>query len=928
MAGPAQPTLRAFFAQAGAAGTAPSPQPGEKSFVRSAARPADTGRRPPKRARTAAPPSNAPVYTPLESQILELKRAHPGMVLLIEVGYKFKFYGDDAHLASQVLNIACFREKNMDAAMIPVPRMPVHVKRLLALGHKVGICRQTETRALKAATENAHQPFARALTNVYTASTWIDDVAAPDASDEQVIVALVEAGESSAAHPRLGLVAIDMASSNATYDAFDDDALLTALETRLAHLAPKEIVLATTLCERARRFVRQWAGPHRRVEEVGACEAPMPGLAEHLHGEALAWASELPVDVQRALLLLLTHLCGFQLASALTCPANFATFTERSSMLLSGPTLAHLDVLQNATDGTLSGSLLWLLDECATAMGRRLLRQWVRRPLLDTAQIAARAHAVDLMRERRQPVLHRAVALLTHLPDVARGLVRITHGLVDASELATILLAFHRVTHEFSELPPTGSALLDDALLDLGAARDAVSHFIAALDLPRARKNDLPHLYKDPARYPAIQDMQATLQADDEALQAHLLDLRRTLHRPALQYTQVSGVDHLIEVRSSEAAHVPADWVRISATQRVVRFHTPTIVQLLKQRERHRESLAAVAFAAFRDFQTRVAKEYVPLRRVAQALGVLDAIFSLARVASRPGYVRPTVHATSTEAGAQQLRLTQFRHPMSEARLAHAYVPNDLVLGGPNGSGQAPRGVLLTGSNMGGKSSTVRAIALIVIMAQIGAFVPCRAAELTCFDAVVTRMGAQDDLFHGKSTFMVEAEDTARILRTATERTLVVLDEFGRGTSTFDGVALADAVLRSLLERGARMPMLLFITHYLSLTRWAHVYPMQLCNMHMAVRIANRNDENLDAADVVFLHRLVAGPASQSFGIHMAALAGIPSRVTAQARSIASHAQNTHTVAERRRISARFLQAVCNGQLQTAWDLAHQMSVL
>ena len=189
-------------------------------------------------------------------------------------------------------------------------------------------------------------------------------------------------------------------------------------------------------------------------------------------------------------------------------------------------------------------------------------------------------------------------------------------------------------------------------------------------------------------------------------------------------------------------------------------------------------------------------------------------------------------------------------------------------------------------------------------------------------------MGAQDDMFHGKSTFMVEAEDTARILRTATERTLVVLDEFGRGTSTFDGVALADAVLRSLLERGARMPMLLFITHYLSLTRWAHVYPMQLCNMHMAVRIANRDDENLDAADVVFLHRLVAGPASQSFGIHMAALAGLPSRVTARARSIASHAQTTHTVAERRRISARFLQAVCDGQWQTAWDLAHQMSVL
>lgn len=865
------------------------------------------------------------MYTPLEHQILALQRAHPGMVLLIEVGYKFKFYGNDAHLASQALNIACFREKNLDAAMIPVPRMAVHVKRLLALGHKVGVCRQTETRALKAATENAHQPFARALTHVYTASTWIDDVSAPDAGDEQVIVAVVGAGRPGAT--RFGLVAVDMTSSHATYDDFGDDALGSGLETRLVHLAPKELVLARSLDEQTRRFVRKWAGPHRRVEEADACDAPMPGLAEHMQGAALAWAATLPVDVQCALLLLLTHLHGFRLASALTCPDNFMTLTERSSMLLSGPTLTHLEVLQNATDGTTSGSLFWLLDECATAMGRRLLRQWVRRPLLDAAQIAARSHAVDLVRERRQPILHRAVALLTHMPDVARGLTRITHGLVDAPELATILLAFHRVTHEFTDLPPTGSALLDSALHDLGAARDDVARFVAALDMARARKNDLAHLYTDPGRYPAIQDGQATLRADDEALHAHLLDLRHTLQRPALQYTHVSGIDHLIEVRRADASRVPADWLRVSATQRVVRFHTPTIVQLHKQRDRHRESLAAAALAAFQDFQARVAEAYVPLRRVAQALATLDAITSLARVASRPGYVRPIVHPPGD--GAPQLCLVQFRHPMTEARLAQAYVPNDLTLGRTAQGDLAPRGVLLTGSNMGGKSSTVRAIALCVLLAQIGAFVPCQAAELTCLDAIATRMGAHDDVLHGQSTFMVEAEDTARILRTATERTLVVLDEFGRGTSTFDGVALADAVLRSLLERGAHMPLLLFITHYLPLTRWAHVYPERLMNMHMAVQVTHADDDrDEETSEVVFLHRLAPGPALHSFGIHIATLAGMPPSVTARARAIAAHAQSTHTHAERRRLSMRFLRAVNGGHVQTAWDLVYAMSVL
>ena len=836
-------------------------------------------------------PDAPPTYTPLEQQILALKAAHPGVLLLVEVGYKMKFYGDDARIASQLLNIACFREKNLLAAMIPVPRLAVHVKRLVAAGHKVGVCRQTETRALKAATDSAHKPFSRELTALYTAATWIDnvDVRGSDAAAEQVMVAVVELrGE-------VGLVAVDVATANVTYDAFADDALCTALETRLAHLEPREIVLASSLAPRAARVLRVYAAAHAaRVERP---ETPAPALDALLDGAVLAHALALPRPVQVALAYLAAHLATFRLTSALEELANYETFVNRTSMLLSGAALRHLELLHNGTDGGVYGSVLGLVDHCRTPMGRRVLRQWLRRPLLDARRIAERADAVDILRERRAHVLHQAVELLTRLPDLARGVARIAYGLVEPPELLTILLALHRVTHEFHFTSPeavgTGSALLDGALFDLGAARDAVAAAIAAMDVAATRRGEKADMYKDPERFPRIQEVKDMLVDDEAALIEHLAEVRAVLRRPSLQYTSVSGIENLVEVRAAQVDSTPADWVRVSATKQVVRFHTPTIVRLSRQREQHRELLADAACDAFRSFVKDVAGAYELLRRVVQALALLDALLSLAELAARPGYVRPVVHAPGN-APSDALALRGFRHPVTEA-LCDAYVPNDIVLGGSD----APRAVLLTGSNMGGKSSAVRAIALVVVLAQMGAFVPCIAAELTCHDSIATRMGAADDLVRGKSTFMLEADETAHILRTTTPRSLVILDEFGRGTSTFDGVALAYAVLHHFLARGDAAPKLLFISHYLSLGALAKQFPQRLAPMHMGVRL--KGEQHL-----VFLHRLERGLAQHSLGIHIGMLAGLPPEVVDTARDLATALQQR----DERQARARLVRAL------------------
>ncbi|WFD07976.1 Mismatch repair protein msh3 [Malassezia vespertilionis] len=821
----------------------------------------------------------APSYTPLEQQILALKEAHPDVLLLVEVGYKMKMVGEDAHTASRILNIACFSERNLATAMIPVPRLAVHVKRLVAHGLKVGVCRQTETRALKAATEHANRPFARELTGLYTSSTWIDDIDAVQALEEvgaeQIVLAVAECAE-------VGIAALDVATGAITYDAFRDDAMRTELETRLAHLVPQELLLPTHLSEDTRRAVRAYTAvhPNVRIEHVADCDHISTRLGELYSGTALASVLAYAPATQAAFVYLVQYLGAFQLTSAFATCANYCAFTDRASMRLNGHTLANLELLRTR-EGKVQGTLFAHLDHCKTPMGKRRLRAWLRRPLLQANRIAERLDAVDCLRVRRAAVLHTIPSMLVRIPDLARGLSRIAYGLAAPTELATVLLSLHRITHTFPDVHSpldahTASPVVDRAIADLGAARECVARFLDRISIPDARNNDKVGMFPTASENVlACRDM---LAEDEAQFVAHLEAARTTLHRPKLQYTSVSGVENLIEVRASDVPRTPADWVRISSTKLVVRFHTPAIVRLSKLREQHRELLAEGGKVMYADFLREVAQAYAAMHCVVEAVALLDALSSLAAVASLPGYVRPTV-----QDGAPHLALTQFRHPVSETRTA-AYVPNDIALGGA-----APHAVLLTGANMGGKSSTARAIALVVILAQMGSFVPCADAQLTPHDAIMTRMGAHDELVSGKSTFMVEAEETAHILKTATPKTMVLLDEFGRGTSTFDGTALAYAVLESFLAQQAP-PRVLFITHYMALGALVDAYPKTLCAMHLAVKLEGPEH-------VVFLHKLVDGLAQGSLGMYVALLAGLPRELVACARQRAASM-------DRRRVAA------------------------
>ncbi len=621
-----------------------------------------------------------------------------------------------------------------------------------------------------------------------------------------------------------------------------------------------------------------------------------------------------------ALAQIIQHLQSFQLESICTLSTNFASFSSRTTMLLNSNTLANLEIFRTTDEGTERGSLIWLLDKCRTRMGRRLLRKWVSRPLTDIAALEQRLDAVQTLVADNSYVLRTLPNLLQGLPDLERGLARMTYGRATPTELATVLLSLNRVTQEYRPEDAATwnleSSLLHEHVLSLTSGKVPVQTYLNQISISAARANSKSDLFPDPDRYPSIQSAKDNIAIVEASLREHLREIRKTLHRPSLEYVSVAGVDYLVEVRVADAKKVPAEWLRISATKAMVRFHTPEIIRLTKLRDQHKETLDAEADAAFKGFVEEMCREeYISLRNVVSSLAVLDVLVSLAQLAAGAGYTRPEftkpTNAATTNANADadaeeegvSIEITGMRHPILEVTSNLPYIPNDISL---SSSPRSSKTMLLTGCNMGGKSSISRTLGLLVILAQIGTFVPANSAKLGVHDGVFCRMGARDSLFSGKSTFMVEVQETAEILRSVTPRSLVILDELGRGTSTYDGLCIASGVLEYLLSLGekGRMPNVVFISHYFQLGELEAKYGEgRIRNFHMAFVETSPSEEDdfgqfsfsqEEAAEkegkagggIEFLYKLRRGIASKSFGIHCAKLAGLPRPILKSAEKI------------------------------------------
>jgi DNA mismatch repair protein MSH3 len=545
-------------------------------------------------------------------------------------------------------------------------------------------------------------------------------------------------------------------------------------------------------------------------------------------------------------------------------------------MLINGTTLESLEVYRNATDHGERGSLFWAVDKTLTRFGQRLLRKWVGRPLLDRLHLEDRLAAVQELLDKQStaPVDQLTKLLTTNKTDLERSLIRIYYGKCTRPELLSVLQTLQRLAGQYATVKtpadsPFDAKLLSSAICAIPRILDPVVSYLEKINLEAARKDDRYGFFREEHQTENIQDHQMSIAHVEHELDQHRAVAALKIKRKSVDYVTVAGIEYLIEVPNADVKNVPASWAKISGTKKLSRFHTPEVLRLIAERDQHREALAAACDKAFKDLLALIAADYQPLRDAVSALATLDALLSLSKVAAQAGYSKPEF---LPESSSPTILIRDGRHPIAEHTIETGYIPFTTSLAHP-----APLAQLITGPNMGGKSSFVRALALIVLLAQVGSFVPAAHLRLTLCDAIHTRMGARDNLFAGESTFMVEVSETARILRAATPRSLVILDELGRGTSTHDGAAIAQAVLHHVVAEIKCLT--LFITHYQNLAKVVDGLD-GATNVHMKFTAQDGDDGN---EEITFLYEVGEGVAHRSYGLNVARLARIPQKVIALA---------------------------------------------
>lgn len=796
--------------------------------------------------------------TPMLRQYLETKARHPDALLFFRLGDFYEMFYEDAKVASEVLGIALTsRSKGEDRVpMCGVPQVSakVHVARLVEAGLRVAICDQVEE-AVPGKTL-----VRREVTRIVTPGTVFDE-GGREAKAPAWLAGLVLSKEAGGALSLLEATTGDFRVFVATTDAELFDELLRA--------EPRELLVETGAHDRLPAAL-----PGLRTRREAKDFDPKKGhelLCRHfdvasldgfgLAGQPQAWAAAASVlryveETQR---------------SALAHVRQLVRYEPSGSLLIDAASRRNLDLVRNANDGRRAGSLLATIDRTATSMGGRLLQQWLIYPLTDVKEIGHRQEAVQELVE--SAVLREDVTgTLREMGDLERLVGRLVVGQGSARDLKLLGTSLSKLPELRHVLGHRTAALLTSVatgLPDLSAFAETLQS--AIVEEPPATTKEGGMFRRG---YSAELDELVGLAADgkDSIARMEAEERRRTgIQSLKIRFNRVFG--YFIEVTKANLAHVPDDYVRKQTTANAERYVTPWLQDFEGKVLTAQERSVALESALFEQLRVRVVEEAPRVLDAARKLAVLDVLCSFARVAADYDYRRPTV--TSGDL----IRILDGRHPVVERSLGREpFVPNDIELE------HERRLVVLTGPNMAGKSTSMRQVAHIVILAQMGAFVPAREAVIGVCDRLFTRVGAGDDLARGQSTFMVEMSETANILRHATSRSLVLLDEIGRGTSTFDGLAIAWAVAEHILDNVRCRTI--FATHYHELTQLAQEKE-HVVNLTMAVREWGER--------VIFLRKLVPGAASRSYGIQVAKLAGVPANVLARAREVLSNLEKAGT---------------------------------
>lgn len=798
-------------------------------------------------------------YTPMMAQYKDIKSKYPGEILFFRLGDFYEMFFEDAETASKELEITLTSREGGQNIRVPMCGIPYHaadnyIAKLINKGFKVAICEQVED------PKQSKGIVRREVVKVITPGTVISEALLPNKNNNYLVVVHEE-------DPSIGLAVVDISTGECLWANYTGDNRLTALCDQLYRLMPAELVIAGALInsDELHAFIQN------RISQCALSNLLDYDSEEisHLPTQHFQLNELVEYPCAHTTLSILLYYLHRTIKTDLSHLNTLTYMNSADNLILDASTLRNLEVTRNMRDGGKKETLLEVLDHTSTAMGGRLLKKWLENPLIQPIEILERQNALsELLDHPSQRLIVKKG--LAEVYDFERILTRIEVGTANARDLIALKDSLNIIPTLQESLNAFSSRLLSNLLKELIDHSNLVELIHQSIvDTPplsvrdgglikanyNSELDELRNISKDSKQW--IQDLET---AERETTGIKSLKVG---------YNKVFG--YYIEVTHTHSASVPGHYIRKQTLANAERYITSELKDFETKVLGAQEKIVSIEYQLFTEIRDIIKTHTKIIQHTARQIALLDTLVSLSEAAARYNYVKPQIRTDGS------ILIKDGRHPVVESLLKRElFVPNDTLLNHTENEI-----MIITGPNMAGKSTYMRQVALLVLMAQVGSFIPAREAAITPVDRIFTRVGASDDLSTGQSTFMVEMNEVAQILKYASNRSLIILDEIGRGTSTFDGMSIARAVIEYIKERIKAKT--LFATHYHELTELSDHFP-GIRNYSVAVKERGK--------EVVFLRRIVAGGADKSYGIHVAQLAGLPKKLIDRANTILDDLEN------------------------------------
>ncbi len=796
--------------------------------------------------------------TPMMQQYLDIKEQYKDCILFFRLGDFYEMFFSDAELASRELEITltgrdCGLEERAPMCGVPFHAANNYVARLVSKGYKVAICEQVEDPAL------AKGIVKRDVIKVVTPGT-VTDITLLDERKNNYLMSIYKNGNF------YGLASVDITTGDFYGTRITWGNTRGKLFDEIAKYLPSEIIVNTELCADSELTceIKQRFNTYVSTFEEASFEYgnAMDTLRNQFENKTLNIQEyDIAVNASGALL---TYLESTQKVN-LSHIQNFNLYALEEYMILDASSRRNLELTETMREKSKKGSLLWVLDKTMTSMGGRLLRKWIEQPLINHGDISLRLNAVEELKNKFMARVE-ARELLKRVYDIERLMGKVILGSVNCRDLIALKNSMSQIPYIKEILNGFETEYIRSCYEQLDSLEDVCNLIdISIIDDPPVTIKE-GGIIKDGYNSEVDKLRSASIQGKDWIATLEASEREKTgIKNLKVGFNRVFG--YYIEVTKSYFSLVPEEYIRKQTLANCERYITPELKEIEDNILGAEEKIVLLEYNLFVQIKDKIAEQLSRIKSTARALAEIDVLASLAEVADREGYCKPEVSVSD------KIEIVDGRHPVVEKMTDKSgFVPNDTVL-----DMEEDRLAIITGPNMAGKSTYMRQSALIVLMAQIGSFVPASSAKIGLVDRIFTRVGASDDLASGQSTFMVEMSEVANILTNATKRSLLVLDEIGRGTSTFDGLSIAWAVIEHIVSKEHLGCRTLFATHYHELTELEGKLPGI---KNYCITVKEKGD------DVIFLRKIIRGGADGSYGIQVAKLAGVPQGVIDRAKEI------------------------------------------